>query len=447
VERLLHLGDGAVLVTVDAAGTITAWSPAAAPSAAVSREVGRTAAPASVSASADGRRLAFTRDDGAVAVLDVPAGAELYRLRIDRSLPVTSTQLSADGTELVTQSGASFKLWRLPSKPAPSGTAPADGLPTAIAIDRTSDLVAVGLASGQLQLQSTDGSGGSSLAFFGHRGPVTAAALNGGRGLAATGGRDGIVRLWDIASRSPTGIVMQPADAAIALVALSADGGYVASAAERLVRVASVADGRVLTEVRAESAVTAVAFAPDAAAVAVGDAAGAVLIARFAEPSEGASLELGAPATSLAFAPNGSRLAVADAGGSITFVAADSGEIESTVRHWTQPIRWLEFSPDGSALLVATDAWLHSLAAATPTLAPAQSRLVVWPASSAVMTAISATAVGFAGVAADGSLASGVLEVSASDVAGDAATLVGRDWPAALALRLNDNGEPVPFDP
>ena len=447
VQRLLHLDDGSVLVTVDAAGTIAAWSTAPAPPAAIGREAGHTAAAASVSASADGRRLAFTRDDGAVAVLDVPTGVELYRLRIGRSLPVTSTQLSADGTELVTQSGSLFKSWRLPSKPALPGTALGDGMPTAIAIDRTSDLLAVGLASGQLQLESTGASGGSSLAFFGHRGPVSAAALNGGRGLAATGGRDGIVRLWDIASRSPTGIVMQPADAPIALVGLSADGEHVASAAGRVVRVATVADGRVVTEVRTEIAVTAVAFAPDAAAVAVGDAAGAVLIAQFAEPSEGASLEVGAAVTSLAFAPQGSRLAVADAGGSITFVAADSGETESTIRHWTQPIRWLEFSPDGSALLVATDAWLHSLAAATPALAPAQSRLVVWPASGAVMTAISATAVGFAGVAADRSLASGVLDVKSSDVAGDAATLVARDWPAALALRLNDNGEPVPFDP
>jgi hypothetical protein len=276
---------------------------------------------------------------------------------------------------------------------------------------------------------------------------VTAAALNVSRGLAATGGSDGIVRLWDVASRSPTGIVMQPADAGIALVALSADGGYVASAAERVVRVATVADGRVLTEVRAESAVTAVAFAPDGAAVGVGDGAGAVLIARFAEPSAAASLELGAAATSLAFAPNGRRLAVADAGGAVTLVAADSGEIESTVRHWTQPIRWLEFSPDGSTLLVATDAWLHSLAAATAALAPVQSRLVVWPASSTAITAISDSAVGFAGVAPDGSLASGVLDLSSSDAAGDAATLVERDWPAALALRLNDNGEPVAFDP
>ena len=69
-----------MLVTVDRAGAIVVVAARVA-SAALGRPLGRTAAAASVSASADGRRLAFTRDDGAVAVLDVAAGAELYRLR------------------------------------------------------------------------------------------------------------------------------------------------------------------------------------------------------------------------------------------------------------------------------------------------------------------------------------------------------------------------------
>ena len=108
-----------------------------------------------------------------------------------------------------------LKLWTLPSKSVTPRAALAGGVPTALALDRTSDLVAVGLASGQLQLTPITAAGTSSpLAFFGHRGRITAAALNGGRGLAATGGNDGIVRVWDVASAAPTGIVMQPAGAA-----------------------------------------------------------------------------------------------------------------------------------------------------------------------------------------------------------------------------------------
>ena len=441
VERLLHLADGASLVTVDRAGAIAAWSIADL----TGRPLGRAAATDSVSASADGRRLAYTRADGAVMVLDVESGAELYRLQLARTLPVTRTQLSTDGAQLVTQSGSMLKLWSLPSKPVTPRSAPVEALPTALALDRTSDLLAVGLASGQLQLTPVAASSRAPLAFFGHRGPITAAALNGGRGLAATGGNDGIVRIWELGSGAPTVAVMQPADALITAVALSADGEYVAGAAARVVRVATVGDGRVLTEVQADDTVSAVAFAPTAAVIAVADAAGNVMLVPLATGRR-VTARLGAAAVALAFAPDGSRLAVGDASGTITLVDAESGETEGT-RHGWQPIRWLEFSPDGSTLLVATDAWVHALTAATPTLVPTQSKLFGWPASVTVATAISATTIAFAGVATDGSLVSGVLDLAAVEPRGDTATLVARDWSSAFALRLNDNGEPVPFDP
>ena len=81
-------------------------------------------------------------------------------------------------------------------------------------------------------------------------------------------------------------------------------------------------------------------------------------------------------------------------------------------------------------------------------LVPTHSKLVAWPASSTAFAAISATAVGFAGVA-DGVVVSGMIDLTAApdELDSDAAALVARDWRAALGLRLNDNGEPVPFDP
>jgi hypothetical protein len=237
---------------------------------------------------------------------------------------------------------------------------------------------------------------------------------------------------------------MQPADAPIAAVALSADGRYVASAAGSIVRTAAVADGRVVADVATEGAATAVAFAPDAALLAVADGARVVIMPLETSRSR-AIVRLDAAATALAFT-DGGVLAIGDASGAITLFDTVASELTSTIRHWSQPIRWLGFSPDGSALLVATDAWLHALAAATRELTPAQSRLVVWPADAAEVAAISSTAAGFAGVAIDGSVVSGVLDLVAAEAAADPA-LVARDWQAAFALRLNDNGEPVPFDP
>jgi WD40 repeat protein len=446
VERLVHSNDGAELVTVDAAGAIASW-PLALASAGLGRPLGRTIAAGSLSASADGRRLAFTREDGAVAVVDAIAGAELYRLRLPRSAPATWTQLAADGGELVTQSGVELKRWSLPSKAVTPRAPTVDALPTALALDRGIGVLAVGLASGQLQIAlAAAPTARPALSFFGHRGAITAAAVIGSRDLAATGGHDGIVRLWDAAASVPTGAVAQPADAPVAIVALSADGRYVASAAASVVRAASVADGRVTTELRVGGAVTALELSPDAARLAIGDATGAVTIAALAAGElERADVPLGTAVTSLAFAPNGERVAVADAAGAVTLVATDGGQVERTVRPWSQPIRWLEFSPDGSALLVATDAWLHALA---PTLEPVHSKLAVWPASSTVWSAASGTRVSFFGVDAAASLVSGEIDLAAASIASaDVSVLVERDWATALGLRLNDNGDPTPFDP
>jgi len=448
VARLLHSNDGAALVTIDAAGDIASW-PLALASAGLGRPLGRTVSAESVSSSADGRRIAFTRSDGAVAVVDVTAGVELYRLRLPRSVPVTRTQVSSDGGELVTLSGQELKSWLLPTKAVAPRVATVDSVPTALALDRADGVVAIGLGSGQLQIVAGGAAAARpSLSFFGHRGGITAAALNDSRGLAATGGNDGIVRVWDLASSAPTGAVAQPADAPVTIVALSSDGRYVASAAGSVVRAATVADGRVLVEVAASGAVTALAFTEDAARLAVGDATGAVVLAPLApDARDRSTVQLRAAATALAFTPDGSRLAAADAGGAITLVAAASGTVETTVRHWSQPIRWLEFSADGTALLVATDAWAHALAV-TQALAPTHSKLVVWPASSTAFTAISANEIAFAGAEAGGALVSGNIDLTAaSAAAGDTAALVERNWSAAFALRLNDNGDPVQFDP
>ena len=155
--------------------------------------------------------------DGAVAVLDVAAGARAVSAAArGRCTGHGARSCRTTVRELVTRTGDRLRLWSLPSG---ARAAARPRLPTAcrrlVALDRSSELLAVGLASGQLQLELGRRGGeldARPLAFFGHRGPITAAALNAGRSLAATGGSDGIVRVWDIASGAPTAAVMQPAE-------------------------------------------------------------------------------------------------------------------------------------------------------------------------------------------------------------------------------------------
>jgi WD40 repeat protein len=450
IGRVLPAADGAAIVTVDVDGAIVAW-PLVAGRATVPRELGVTASSTSVSASADANRIAFTRADGAVVVVDVATGATLYRFRHLLADPITTTQLSTDGTELVTQAGVVLRSWTLPAT-SPVTVARSDAVPTAVAFDPATRLVAIGLRSGELQFASADtlATPRASLAFFGHRGPITAVALDASRGLAATGGSDGIVRLWDVAAASPTGAVMQPTNTAISSVALSADGRFVANAAGRTVRVANVADGTVIAEITLRDAANALAFAPEGTSIAVGDESGVVTIAPFAPARARVVASFDRPVSALAFSADGTRLAVGDVAGLVRLVAPADGAISAVGAQWPQPVRWLGFSPEGGVLFAATDAWLHALAAfqSASALEPLHSKLVQLPDAPRVAVAMSPSVVRIIGLDATASLGVGDFDVAAPiAVSGSVAPLVVRDWPAVLALRLDDNGDAVPFDP
>jgi hypothetical protein len=154
--------------------------------------------------------------------------------------------------------------------------------------------------------------------------------------------------------------------------------------------------------------------------------------------------------TALAFSPDGTRLAVGDVAGVVRLAAAADGAISAVGAQWPQPVRWLGFSPEGDVLFAATDAWLHVLAASTSAsaLEPLHSKLVRLPDPPRVAAAISPSVVRIVGLDATASLGVGDFDVATpAAVSASVAPLVVRDWPTVLALRLDDNGDAVSFDP
>jgi hypothetical protein len=202
----------------------------------------------------------------------------------------------------------------------------------------------------------------------------------------------------------------------------------------------------VTEEVTVEGAVAALRFAPGARVLAVADSSGAVTLAGGARRR---TVQLGAAATALAFAPDGAELVVGDAAGALRLVGVEDAELGAVAREWPGAIRWLEFSPDGRVLFVATNEWLHALDPTTPALEPILSRVLPpLPASSAVLST-SASSVRFAGFDASGVLVATSFDLAAAPATAptDGAVLVARDWSAALGLTLGDDGEPALFDP
>ena len=98
IVRVAPLANDGGLLTVDAAGEITAW-PVTDP--ATPRRLGVTASAASLSLAAGSSRLAYAAVDGAIVVEDTATDTEVLALRGFGAMPVV-TQLSDDGMSLVT---------------------------------------------------------------------------------------------------------------------------------------------------------------------------------------------------------------------------------------------------------------------------------------------------------------------------------------------------------
>jgi WD40 repeat protein len=440
--RLLPLGDGTRVLTIDAGGELVVASlVGAAP-----LRLGVTVAPASVSVAADGARVAYADESGAVVVATA-TGVVLQRVRHESDAPLLGTQLAADGAELVTAAAQGLRLWSAPATtPAVRDSAEPHARPTAVAVARGTELVAVGFDSGQLEIAASGDlatAGGERLGYFGHRGAVTAVAVAAERGLAATGGSDGTVRLWDAASGEPVGIVMQPAEAPIARVALAASGRWVANAAAQSVRVADAADGRVVYALTADAAVTALEFAPASGALAIGDAAGGVTLVALDDGRRLWSSRVDTGIAALAFGEE--TIAVGDADGGVRLLRTGDGRVRGAGVQFSQGVRWLDWSDAAGTLLVATRDWLHAVGG--DELTPLHGRLAPRSIAGAALAAGAGSAVRLVGPDAAGVLTAVTIDVAALPATAAAPPPAARNWPAALALRLDDSGEPVAFDP
>jgi WD40 repeat protein len=412
VTAVLPLPDGATLLTIDDAGEIRAWRVDQAASASASgRLLGTTAATSGVSVSADGSRLAYPASRGEFVVRAVASGGRVASVRMNDTTGAQRARLSPDGGTLVTSSGEHVRIWSLPSasEPVPSAERAADLDVSALAIDASSDGVALGQRDGGVSIgDPADSSHRTTLlaaaADGGPHAVVRALALAGSLGLVASGGDDGVLRLVALPSSSASS-VDQPrsfdaGDGPINAVAFGAD--RVAAAARSGVHVWSIADGTMTSTIR--STADAVALAPGGELSATGGADGTVQVWR----------------------RNGNALR-----GSLS---VPSG------------VRWIGFGSDG-VLVVATDHWLHSFSVGARGIEP----LHAWPAPGSLSAARGFATLGAERVRVEdfdarGELRRSEIDLAAPQTGAQAAPpeVVSRDWPAALGVTVDEAGEVVP---
>jgi WD40 repeat protein/serine/threonine protein kinase len=185
--------DAARLLTSDEAGCLHVWYAGERPHLPVFRGHGGRVTGASFHP--DGSRVLTASVDGAARVFDATTGRPL--LELDHGGPVAAARFAPRGDVAITAGGGRVVAWdaasgaRIGALPGPEVARDAwplrDGRVLAICEDGVARLWRPGDAAPPVELA-------------GHRGPLLCAAIHDGRGIAATGGSDRAVRVWDLGS-------------------------------------------------------------------------------------------------------------------------------------------------------------------------------------------------------------------------------------------------------
>jgi cytochrome c len=181
-----------------------------------------------------------------------------------------------------------------------------------------------------------------------HDGAVNAVAMLG-TDRFATAGEDRRIAIWLVGADQPTK-VLEGHEGPIAALAISPDGGWLASASwDHTVRVWPLRSGDVRVLTGHQDNVNGVAFLPDGRVVSAGYDA----TLRIWPPDEGspAVVSLPSPLNSVAVAPDG-EIATAGADGKVYFLSS-TGERRAETVAQSSPIVALAISRDGNLVAAA----------------------------------------------------------------------------------------------
>ncbi|MEV5719082.1 serine/threonine-protein kinase [Amycolatopsis mediterranei] len=253
------------------------------------------------------------------------------------SCDVQATAFSADGRAVVTGScDHTVRLWPV-SSPSPGSTTPAPSPVTSSA-----NAPAPPIVRPIAVLALPDGESILTVSFDAQ-----------GHGVAVTRTKDGVTRLWDVASGQVVTTLDAPKDTGVATALFSQDGRVVAVSTGHGVLMFEAGSGRRLGEVGGQPhGVRAQAVSLDGRLLATSDD-GDNLVRIWDVPGDRllGTLPAELPGVqALAFSPDGHVLAAGRADGAVTLWDVTKRELLYTVSGHTGAVLSLKFSPDGKVL-------------------------------------------------------------------------------------------------
>jgi WD40 repeat protein len=379
VVRLLPTAIEGTLVTVDADGALHGWQIDLSDTARVVGDswlIGTTTDPASVSVADDADGIAYALGDGLVVVQDVHGSRQAQYFRAAGGT-TSMTRLSPRADRLVTASGALLRSWNVEAQ---TTLASADRDLSTSALDRGGQVAVFGFRGGHVQAESIDElkhprANLESINYIGHRGVVTSLAVNAAHNIIASGGSDGVVRVWNMATGAPSSQFLRHPEGPVRALDLSADGNFVMSAAEYSARVWQSQSGELVGEIPVDGAGLAVALSENADLVAVGDTAGNIF---FGPPSGPAlqSARADAAVMALAMSRDGTLMVSGDVAGNLQLWESSAAHTARASYLFPDAVSWVAFGSASDRVYAQSGAWVHELVVIPDGFAVVASRLL-----------------------------------------------------------------------
>lgn len=438
IVRIVAFDSQDMLVTVDSEGEVHAWSfgldDTITPRA---TRLGQTLDASSVDVSVGADVVSFAAANGRIVVRDLRATRDVHAFGFGPMSGAIATRVSDDARRLLSVDGSTIRLWSI--APGAGDAAPGNE-GSVVAIDAAGLVVALGFRGGHVRIRGIDQLQSSAAAqtvdFIGHRGSVSSLAINAARNLIASGGDDGVVRLWDLVSVSPSGQFLRHPRGPVYAVTISPDGRWIASAAEYSARVWQVRDGELIGEIPVNGAATALAFAGDGEWLAVGDSAGNVFFGAPSSAEPWRSVRMGASVSSVGFSRDSRQLLTGDASGRLQLFDTATVSAVGPALSLRHPASWLELSQDGASALVKAGPWVHRVDLVGMTIVATR---FVGPVLDGDVVALdpSGSTLRLVGGFGVGATRSVDVDLSAPMESALAARDLDRDWQSILGLELD----------